>query len=50
MDQLNIFSGQEPGGPATEEFFQILEEHRKLCERESRFQEADMTRKRLKGG
>ncbi len=32
----------------SEDFLQVLEEHRKLCEKEGKFQEAQTARKRLK--
>jgi len=32
----------------SEDFLQVLEEHRKLCEREGKFHEAQTARKRLK--
>jgi hypothetical protein len=32
----------------SEDFLQVLEEHRKVCEKEGRFMEAQTARKRLK--
>jgi len=44
-------NGEEPSDPAnfiTEDFLQVLEEHRKICEKEGKLDEAAAARKRLK--
>ena len=38
----------ESGEFITDDFLQVLEEHRKVCEREGKLDEAEAARKRLK--
>ena len=40
--------GLNPADYISEDFLQVLEEHRRLCEREGKFEEAQTARKRLK--
>ena len=42
----SLMRGQE-GAAAVAEFVQILDEHRKTCEREGKYIEADIAKKRL---
>ena len=50
--QVNANGTNSGMGPADaknhEEFLQILEEHRRSCEKEGKFDEAERTRKKLK--
>ena len=48
-----VEEGGETGGAnpplvVTDDFLQVLEEHRKICEKEGKFDEAKAARKRLK--
>ena len=43
----SLDSGAQEGAAAVAEFVQILDEHRKTCEREGKYIEADIAKKRL---